>query len=155
MVPTPVTYFGAYHLRTGCCISVTGSHNPPDYNGFRIVVGGETLSGNAILDLHARIAEDRLLETNSPGGLSERDIGEDYVQRIAGDIQVGQRLKVVVDAGNGVAGVLGPRVLEAIGADVTPPVSYTHLDVYKRQICMWPACIGAWRSGIGGRVTIG
>ena len=55
-----------------------------------------------------------------PGGLSERDIGEDYVQRIAGDIQVGQRLKVVVDAGNGVAGVLGPRVLEAIGADVTP-----------------------------------
>ena len=120
MVPTPVVYFGCYHLRTGCGVSITGSHNPPDYNGFKIVVGGETLSGDAILDLHARIAEDRLLETKVPGGLSERDIGEDYVQRIAGDIQVGQRLKVVVDAGNGVAGVLGPRVLEAIGADVTP-----------------------------------
>src|SRR5690606_11323229 len=51
MVPTPVTYFGAYHLRTGCCISVTGSHNPPDYNGFKIMVGGETLSGEAIADL--------------------------------------------------------------------------------------------------------
>ena len=120
MVPTPVVYFGCYHLRTGCGVSITGSHNPPDYNGFKIVVGGETLSGDAILDLHARIAEDRLLETKVLGGLSERDIGEDYVHRIAGDIQVGQRLKVVVDAGNGVAGVLGPRVLEAIGADVTP-----------------------------------
>ena len=120
MVPTPVVYFGCYHLRTGCGVSITGSHNPPDYNGFKIVVGGETLSGDAILDLHARIAEDRLLETKVPGGLNERDIGEDYVHRIAGDIQVGQRLKVVVDAGNGVAGLLGPQVLEAIGADVTP-----------------------------------
>jgi len=120
MVPTPVVYFGCYHLRTGCGVAITGSHNPPDYNGFKIVVGGETLSGNAILDLHARIAEDRLLEAKVPGGLSERDIGEDYVHRIAGDIQVGQRLKVVVDAGNGVAGLLGPQVLEAIGADVTP-----------------------------------
>src|SRR5690606_23729966 len=54
MAPTPVVYFGAYHLRTGCCVSVTGSHNPPDYNGFKIVVGGETLSGAAITDLYAR-----------------------------------------------------------------------------------------------------
>ena len=120
MAPTPVVYFGCYHLRTGCGVAITGSHNPPDYNGFKIVVGGETLSGAAIKDLHARIAEDRLLEADSPGGLDERDIGDDYVQRIAGDIQIGQRLKVVVDAGNGVAGVLGPRVLEAIGAEVTP-----------------------------------
>ena len=120
MVPTPVVYFGCYHLRTGCGVAITGSHNPPDYNGFKIVVGGETLSGDAIKDLHARIAEDRLLEADVRGTLDERDIAEDYVQRIAGDIQIGQRLKVVVDAGNGVAGVLGPRVLEAIGADVTP-----------------------------------
>ena len=48
MAPTPVVYFGAYHLRTGCGVAVTGSHNPPDYNGFKIVVGGETLSGDAI-----------------------------------------------------------------------------------------------------------
>ncbi len=120
MAPTPVVYFGGYHLRTGCGVAITGSHNPPDYNGFKIVVGGETLSGDAIKDLHARIAEDRLLTAEVRGNLDERDIGEDYVQRIAGDIQIGQRLKVVVDAGNGVAGVLGPRVLEAIGADVTP-----------------------------------
>ncbi|HTL14006.1 MAG TPA: phosphomannomutase/phosphoglucomutase, partial [Thermomonas sp.] len=120
MVPTPVVYFGCYHLRTGCGVSITGSHNPPDYNGFKIVVGGETLSGRAVGDLHARIAEDRLHDAAVPGTVSERDIGDDYVERIAGDIQIGRRLKVVVDAGNGVAGALGPRVLEAIGADVTP-----------------------------------
>jgi phosphomannomutase/phosphoglucomutase len=118
MVPTPVVYFGAYHLRTGCCISVTGSHNPPDYNGFKIVVGGETLYGDAITDLHTRIAENRLHTATTPGSLGERDISADYVLRIASDVQLGRRLKVVVDAGNGVAGEIGPRVLEAIGADV-------------------------------------
>jgi phosphomannomutase/phosphoglucomutase len=120
MAPTPVVYFGAFHLRTGCCVSVTGSHNPPDYNGFKIVVGGETLSGDAITDLHARIAEDRLHRADSPGGLSERNIDDDYVERIAGDVQTERPLKVVVDAGNGVAGEIGPRVLEAIGAEVVP-----------------------------------
>lgn len=120
MAPTPVVYFGSYHLRTGCCVAITGSHNPPEYNGFKIVVGAETLAGPALADLYARIAEDRLHTAKQLGGLSERDIGEDYVERIAGDIQIGKRLKVVVDAGNGVAGGIGPRVLEAIGADVTP-----------------------------------
>ena len=120
LAPTPVTYFGAYHLRAGSCVSVTGSHNPPDYNGFKIVVGSETLSGPAITDLHARIASGRLHTSDTPGELSTQDIGEDYVQRIAGDVQIDRPLKVVVDAGNGVAGELGPRVLRAIGAEVTP-----------------------------------
>ncbi|MGH8032338.1 MAG: phosphomannomutase/phosphoglucomutase [Luteimonas sp.] len=120
MVPTPVIYFGAYHLRTGCCVSVTGSHNPPDYNGFKIVVGGETLSGDAITDLYARIAEDRLHAAGTPGTLVERDIADDYLERITSDVQTDRRLKVVVDAGNGVAGEIGPRVLAAIGTEVTP-----------------------------------
>jgi phosphomannomutase / phosphoglucomutase len=120
MAPTPVVYFGAYHLRAGCCVSVTGSHNPPDYNGFKIVVGGETLSGDAITDLYARIADDRLHTAPAPGGLSQRDISDDYVERIASDVQIDRRLKVVVDAGNGVAGEIAPRVLEAIGAEVEP-----------------------------------
>ncbi|AXK73019.1 phosphomannomutase/phosphoglucomutase [Lysobacter sp. TY2-98] len=120
VVPTPVTYFGAYHLRAGSCVSITGSHNPPDYNGFKIVVGGETLSGDAIMDLYARIADDRLHTAPTPGNLEAQDIGEDYVQRIAADIQIDRPLKVVVDAGNGAAGEIGPRVLEAIGAEVIP-----------------------------------
>ncbi|TXH66955.1 MAG: phosphomannomutase/phosphoglucomutase [Lysobacteraceae bacterium] len=118
MAPTPMIYFGAFHLRTGCCVSVTGSHNPPDYNGFKIVVGGETLSGDAIVDLHTRIGDGRLHRAGNPGSISERDISQDYVMRIASDVQHGRRLKVVVDAGNGVAGEVGPRVLEAIGAEV-------------------------------------
>jgi phosphomannomutase/phosphoglucomutase len=120
MAPTPVVYFGGFQLRTGCGIAVTGSHNPPDYNGFKIVVGGNTLSGDAITDLYARIAEDRLHSADAPGTLVHRDLSEDYIARIASDVQIDRRLKVVVDAGNGVAGVIGPRVLEAIGAEVTP-----------------------------------
>ncbi|GAB3100179.1 phosphomannomutase/phosphoglucomutase [Lysobacter terrae] len=120
MAPTPVAYFGAFHLRAGSCVSVTGSHNPPDYNGFKIVIGGETLSGDAITDLYDRIAEDRLFTADAPGSLRSQDIGDDYVQRIANDVQIDRPLKVVIDAGNGVAGDLGPRVLSAIGAEVTP-----------------------------------
>ncbi len=120
LAPTPVVYFGGFLLRTGCGIAVTGSHNPPEYNGFKIVVGGQTLSGDAVADLHSRIAEDRLHTAKMPGTVSQRDIGDDYVSRIASDVQIDKPLKVVVDAGNGVAGELGPRVLEAIGADVTP-----------------------------------
>ena len=120
VVPTPLAYFGSYHLRTGCCVAVTGSHNPPDYNGFKIVVGGETLSGNAITALHQRIGAGSLHAAPAPGLLSERDIGSEYVERISSDVMIERPLKVVVDAGNGAAGELGPRVLEAIGAQVTP-----------------------------------
>lgn len=120
VVPTPAVYFATHHLHTGCGVAVTGSHNPPDYNGFKIVVGGETLSGDAIADLHKRIADDRLYTASSPGTLAERDVSQDYVDRIAGDVQADRRLKVVVDAGNGAAGELGPRVLEAIGVEVEP-----------------------------------
>jgi phosphomannomutase/phosphoglucomutase len=117
--PTPVVYFATFHLRTGCGIAVTGSHNPPDYNGFKIVVGGETLSGQAIQDLYARIAESRLDESGG-GGLQTMDIAQDYLQRVAEDIQLERRIKVVVDAGNGVAGAIAPQVLESIGAEVVP-----------------------------------
>jgi phosphomannomutase/phosphoglucomutase len=118
-VPTPVVYFGTYHLNTGCGVAVTGSHNPRDYNGFKIVVGGETLSGDAIQDLYVRIAENRL-DAGGGGSLQAVDISPEYVERISGDIALERRLKIVVDAGNGVAGVLGPLVLEAIGAEVVP-----------------------------------
>ncbi|BCT92378.1 hypothetical protein LYSHEL_14020 [Lysobacter helvus] len=120
MAATPVVYFAAYQLRTGCCVAVTGSHNPPDYNGFKIVIGGETLSGNAITDLYARIAEDRLHEAASQGNWQQRDVSADYIERITSDVQLDRRLKVVVDAGNGVAGAIAPQVLTSIGAEVTP-----------------------------------
>lgn len=119
MVPTPVAYFAAVHLRTGTCVAVTGSHNPPDYNGFKIVIGGETLSGPAITDLYTRISQSHLHQAEA-GSLQQREIAEDYIQRICEDVQLARPLKVVVDAGNGVAGEIAPRLLEAIGAEVIP-----------------------------------
>ncbi|PPU90990.1 phosphomannomutase [Xanthomonas populi] len=125
LAPTPVVYFGAYELRAGSCVAVTGSHNPPDDNGFKIVIGGETLSGAAITELHQRINEGRLHTAATPGELEQRDIGDAYIQRIADDVQLDRPIKVVVDAGNGVAGDIAPRLLEAIGAKVIP----LHCDV--------------------------
>lgn len=120
LAPTPVVYFGAYELRAGSCVAVTGSHNPPDYNGFKIVIGGETLSGAAIAELHQRINEGSLYTAATPGDLEQRDISDAYIQRIADDVQLDRPIKVVVDAGNGVAGDIAPRLLEAIGAEVIP-----------------------------------
>ncbi|HEU4663232.1 MAG TPA: phosphomannomutase/phosphoglucomutase [Dokdonella sp.] len=116
--PTPVTYFACYHLRTGSGISVTGSHNPPDYNGFKIVLGGETLSEDAIQNLYRRIEAERFVD--GMGGLQTIDVSDDYVRRITDDIQVERKLKVVVDCGNGIPGAIAPAVLEGIGCEVVP-----------------------------------
>jgi phosphomannomutase/phosphoglucomutase len=118
--PTPMAYFAAFHLRTGCCVSITGSHNPPDYNGFKIVVDGETLAGEAIQKLYARIVENRLLRADQLGLLTQRNIKDDYISRISGDIQIERKIKVVIDCGSGVAGGIAPELLAAIGADVEP-----------------------------------
>ncbi len=125
LAATPVAYFAAYHLRAGSCVAVTGSHNPPEYNGFKIVIGGTTLSGEAITDLHERISSGQLHEATVPGGLQQREVATDYIQRIADDVQLDRPLKIVVDAGNGVAGEFAPQLLEAIGAEVIP----LHCDV--------------------------
>ena len=116
--PTPVLYFATFQLNTGSGVMVTGSHNPPDYNGFKIVLGGETLSEDAIQNLFARISESRF-ETGS-GGLQSMNVQHEYIERIAGDVQVERKLKVVVDCGNGIAGAIAPAVLEAIGCEVMP-----------------------------------
>ncbi|MDN5924633.1 MAG: phosphomannomutase/phosphoglucomutase [Xanthomonadales bacterium] len=116
-VPTPVVYFACYHLNTRSGVVVTGSHNPPNYNGFKIVIDNVTLAEGAIEDLYARIVEGRFSEGH--GALRHQDVGADYIERIASDVQTERVLNVVVDCGNGIAGVVAPQVLEAIGAKVT------------------------------------
>ena len=118
MVPTPVLYFAAYHLETQSGVMVTGSHNPPDYNGLKMVLGGETLAGDAIQKLLERIRNHQLSE--GEGSRSQQDVRQAYLDRIVGDIAVAAPLKVVVDAGNGVAGELGPRLISELGCEVTP-----------------------------------
>lgn len=116
-VPTPVVYYAAYRFNTGSGVAVTGSHNPPDYNGFKIVVGGETLSEGAIQDLYQRIAGNRL-ESGGQGGIRHIDVVPDYIERITSDVQAERNLKIVVDCGNGIPGAVAPQVLEGIGCDV-------------------------------------
>jgi phosphomannomutase/phosphoglucomutase len=118
-VPTPVAYYAAYRFNTGCAVAVTGSHNPPDYNGFKIVIGGETLSEGAIQDLYQRIAGDRL-DRDGRGSLRQVDVAPDYIEKIVSDVLAERRLKVVVDCGNGIPGALAPQVLEGVGCDVIP-----------------------------------
>jgi phosphomannomutase / phosphoglucomutase len=118
VAPTPLLYFAAYHLNIGSGVSVTGSHNPPDYNGFKIVLGGETLAESAIQKLYARIAERDFASGN--GKLANRDLSRDYIDRIAGDVQMQRKLKIVIDCGNGVAGAIAPELYASIGADVVP-----------------------------------
>ncbi|HEX5352973.1 MAG TPA: phosphomannomutase/phosphoglucomutase, partial [Rhodanobacteraceae bacterium] len=117
-VPTPVSYFAAFQLNTGSCVSVTGSHNPPDYNGFKVVIGGETLAEDAIQDLYQRIVDGRL--ASGHGSVRQYDITAEYIERIASDIQTGRALKVVVDCGNGIAGNTAPGVVHAIGCEPIP-----------------------------------
>ncbi|MBL37220.1 MAG: hypothetical protein CMP07_02305 [Xanthomonadales bacterium] len=117
-VPTPVLYYAAQELGGGSGVMVTGSHNPPDYNGFKIVLGGETLSGDSITALHTRLAEGNL--ESGKGHVSQQRITVQYIERIGTDIQLERPLKVVADCGNGIAGAVAPRLLEAIGAEVIP-----------------------------------
>ncbi|HMM56436.1 MAG TPA: phosphomannomutase/phosphoglucomutase [Rudaea sp.] len=116
--PTPVLYFATYHLNAGSGVMVTGSHNPPDYNGFKIVLGGETLAEQAIADLYVRISENRL--ASGSGGLQTMDVTADYTDRITSDVLIERKLKVVVDCGNGIPGAVAPAVLEGIGCEVLP-----------------------------------
>lgn len=117
MVPTPVLYFATQHLNTGSGIMVTGSHNPPDYNGFKMVLGNETLSGDAIQGLRQRIEARNFL--TGDGGLESVDVVNDYMERITSDINLARPMKVILDCGNGVGGAVAPRLLQALGCELT------------------------------------
>lgn len=114
--PTPLIYFAAIHLDAGSCVAVTGSHNPPNYNGLKVVAAGETLSADAIQGLRRRIEEGDLLE--GVGSIREVNIQQDYLDRVVGDIALKRPLRLVVDCGNGVAGGIAPTLLRALGCEV-------------------------------------
>jgi phosphomannomutase/phosphoglucomutase len=117
-VPTGVLYYACHELGLGTGVMVTGSHNPPDYNGFKIMIGGKTLSGDMIMGLYDRIQTGNL--RSGEGEASQQDVLPAYIQRIASDIQLDRPLKVVADCGNGIGGACAADVLRAIGADVVP-----------------------------------
>ncbi|MGA1552613.1 MAG: phosphomannomutase/phosphoglucomutase [Burkholderiaceae bacterium] len=135
-VPTPVVYFATHLLETGTGVAITGSHNPPDYNGLKMMVAGTTLSGEAIQGLYRSIALGEALEAAQavqsaqagqaveasgppPPTDQTRDCRADYLNRILSDVKLARPLKVAVDAGNGVAGELGPELIRRLGCEVT------------------------------------
>lgn len=117
MVPTPILYFAAAEMTNGTGVMLTGSHNPPDYNGFKIVLGGETLAGEAIQDLHRRIESGDFI--SGKGGYEKAALPERYIKRIISDVKLKRKLRIAIDCGNGVAGKIAPKLYRAMGCDVT------------------------------------
>ena len=117
-VPTPLTYFAAYELGTHSCVSVTGSHNPPDYNGLKMVLGGQTLFGEHIQALRQRIIDGNLVTAPVPGKLTQADVVPAYVDKIVGDVKLARPMKVVMDCGNGVAGAVAPALFKRLGCEL-------------------------------------
>ena len=114
MVPTPVLYFATYHLQTGTGIMVTGSHNPPEYNGLKMVVDGDALFGDGITALYTRLSEKKL-HSNPVGKLENQDILQDYLDRVLGDVKLARPMSIAYDCGNGVAGAAAPQLFDGLG----------------------------------------
>ena len=120
MVATPMVYFAAHHLGCGSAVAVTGSHNPPDYNGLKMVLGGTTLSGDDIQALRIRIESGDFIEAVEGGGtFSTADVREAYLSRIIDDVKLARPMKVVLDCGNGVAGATAGELYRRLGCEVT------------------------------------
>ncbi len=118
MVPTPLVYFATVLTGSGTGVAVTGSHNPPEYNGLKMMLAGRTLYGEEITGIVATIrnaATWGALRADRPGTLTTRDVLPDYLAKVTGDIKLARPMTVVVDAGNGVAGAVAPGLLRAIG----------------------------------------
>lgn len=116
MVPTPVLYYAVQMQAQHSGVMLTGSHNPPDYNGLKMVVQGISLAEDEIQDLHQRIKQQRFYEGH--GKRRELDVVDVYIKQLAQDISLARPLKIVVDAGNGVAGEIAPTLFKKLGCEV-------------------------------------
>ena len=117
MVPTPLVYFATYTKGASSGVMVTGSHNPPEYNGFKIMIAGETLSADKIQNLYSRILNQQF--SSGSGSSTSINIDQDYMDTIKSDIDLDRELNIVVDCGNGVAGNIAPKLFESLGAKVS------------------------------------
>jgi phosphomannomutase/phosphoglucomutase len=118
VVATPMVYFGTNVLGAASGIMVTGSHNPPDYNGFKMVLAGEAIHGEAITGLYDSIVAHDGSSSATPGAYSTYDIRAEYLQRIIGDVKVSRPIKIAVDCGNGVAGAFAGDLYRGMGCEV-------------------------------------
>jgi phosphomannomutase/phosphoglucomutase len=116
-VPTPALYFATKEFATGTGVQVTGSHNPPEYNGLKMMINGTTLSGELIQKIKQRVIDQDF--KHGAGTLEQREILETYCNRIVDDVKLARPLKVVIDCGNGVGGGVAPRLFKELGCETT------------------------------------
>jgi phosphomannomutase/phosphoglucomutase len=118
LVPTPLLYFAVYYKKNEAAVMITGSHNPPEYNGFKMMVGEETLYGETIQQVYKILKEGKVI-TDKPGTRSSYDIIPEYESYVLKDVRLRRKLKVVLDAGNGTAGFVAVPIFRKLGCDVT------------------------------------
>ncbi|MBT8130128.1 MAG: phosphomannomutase/phosphoglucomutase [Gammaproteobacteria bacterium] len=167
MVPTPVLYFATHKLETGTGIMVTGSHNPPQYNGLKMLIAGNTIYGDAIKSLYQRIVDGNL--DSGDANYESQDVIPAYIDTIISDIQLARPLDIAVDCGNGVAGVLAVDLFSRLGCQVTElycdvdgtfpnhhpdPSKPENLDDIKQAIAKHALDLGLAFDGDGDRVGI-
>lgn len=117
MVPTPVLYFASHHFNTGTGIMITGSHNPPEYNGLKILLAGDTLYGDDITDLYTRIEAGHLTQGN--GSYRTEQVLDAYLARIVSGIKLERPMNIAIDCGNGAASVIATELFQRLGCTVT------------------------------------
>ncbi|HKO87428.1 MAG TPA: phosphomannomutase/phosphoglucomutase, partial [Burkholderiales bacterium] len=116
MVPTPLVYYAAHQLGLGSAVAVTGSHNPPDYNGLKMVIAGTTLSGDEIQNVRKRIEAGVFAQ--GAGKKVDSPVRSAYLDRVLGDVKLARKMSIVIDCGNGVAGAVAPELYKRLGCDV-------------------------------------
>jgi phosphomannomutase/phosphoglucomutase len=119
VVATPMVYFATFHFDTGSGVMVTGSHNPPEYNGLKMMVAGDTLAAEAIQDLRRVVESGKFVTPAKAGAQSTADIAEFYLKRITSDVKLARPMKIAVDCGNGSPGAFAPGLYRRMGCEVT------------------------------------
>jgi phosphomannomutase/phosphoglucomutase len=160
-------YFATHELGTHTGVVITGSHNPAEYNGIKIVIGGRALSGDAIKNLRQRIINQDII--NGQGNYQTQEVEQAYIDYIINDVAIAQPLKIVIDAGNGVTGQIAPRLFEELGCDVVPlyceidgnfpnhhpdPTIESNLEDLKRTVVEQQADLGIAFDGDGDRLGV-
>ena len=117
LVPTPLLYFAVFYKKNEAAVMITGSHNPPEYNGFKMMVGEETLYGETIQEIY-RILKDGKTASDKEGTRSSYNVIPEYEEYVEKDVQLARKLKVVLDAGNGTAGFVAAPIFRKLGCEV-------------------------------------
>src|SRR5690625_1414667 len=116
LVPTPLVYYAAHVLKTGSGVAITGSHNPPKYNGFKMMLDNKTLYGPDIPELH-QLMQGELTPNNVPATSIKKDIIENYIQAVTQRVQLNRPMRIAIDCGNGAKAIIAEKLWQAVGCE--------------------------------------